>query len=85
MIGEPDNQPQGGTDNAQPSTTDTPPDWDYYDPDDEKQDTVATPKAKGTEGETAEDAEGIQEAEQSEEPDDQRVQRNRRIAKNPRH
>ena len=70
MIGEPDNQPQGGTDNAQPSTTDTPPDWDYYDPDDEKQDTVATPKAKGTEGETAEDAEGIQEAEQSEEPDD---------------
>jgi hypothetical protein len=70
MIGEPDNQPKGGTDNAQPSTTDTPNDWDYYDPDDEKQDTVTATKSKGTEGETAESAEGTQEAEQSDETEE---------------
>lgn len=54
MTGEPDNlsMPEG-TDNADPSATDTPETWDYYDPD-EDQDTVETPEAEGTEDEATE-------------------------------
>lgn len=71
---ETDTLPSGGTDSAQPSTNfDNPASWDYYDPDEEKQDTVTPAKATGTEGEQAENVEDVQEAdvteEQQEEPD----------------
>lgn len=46
MIGETDN-PEQGTDNAQPQAADTAPEWDYYDPD-EDQDTVETPEPEAT-------------------------------------
>lgn len=47
-----DNPAQSGTDSTQTSTDfDNPENWDYYDPDDEKQDNEAIPAAKGTEGE----------------------------------
>jgi hypothetical protein len=72
MIGETDNLPQGGTDNANPSTDiDNPDNWNFADPDEEKQDNGKAPATAGTEGEKAETAEGGQEAEQSDEPDEQ--------------
>lgn len=61
---ETDNQPTGGTDSTQPSTDiDNPANWDFYDPDEEKQDNIAPAKATGTEGETAASDEVTQEAE----------------------
>lgn len=62
MKSETDTLPQGGTDNAQLSESDTPETWDYYDPDDD-QDTVEE-QAEGTE-------EGPVEGEQAQETEDQ--------------
>lgn len=52
MTGETDNASlMDVTDNADPSATDTPESWDYYDPD---EDTVETPEEEGTEDEATE-------------------------------
>lgn len=73
-----DNLPTtGGTDSATPSTDlDNPANWDYFDPDEEKQDTEAPKEATGTAVEKAEDepqGETVQEAtdEQQEHPADE--------------
>lgn len=67
-MSEGENQAQAGNETAQPSTDiDNPANWDYYDPDDEKQDTVKAKPPKGNEGEKAEVATSDQEAEQSDE------------------
>lgn len=56
MTGEPDNLPEGGTDNAALSETDNPETWDYYDPDDD-QDNAEVEGIEGTDDEAGE-AEG---------------------------
>lgn len=73
MMSETDNAFQAdATDNADPSATDTPPAWDYCDPD-EEQDTVETPDVEGTEDEATEtEAEAETEvAEDVETPDEE--------------
>lgn len=50
MASEPDNASLDATDNAHPSEYDTPPEWDYFDPD-EDQDSEAVTAEGGTEDE----------------------------------
>jgi len=47
----------GGIENAQPSASDTRPDWDYYDPD---EDNVETPEAAEPESEAEDAPEGVE-------------------------
>ena len=73
MTSEPDTLPDGGTDNAQLSESDTAEDWDYFDPD--EQDTEEAPEEEATdegpdEGEEAQESETEADEEPEEEPDD---------------
>lgn len=66
MIGESDT-PEQGTDTAQPQASDTAPEWDYYDPD-EDQDTVEPPAPEATDDGTAPDDESEATEEAPEQP-----------------
>jgi len=62
MTDESNTLPEGGTDNVTPSDSDTPESWDYFDPD---EDTEDSPEAdEGTDDEAADEApdEGAEEA-----------------------
>lgn len=67
MTDEPDNTAEAVTDNVNPSDNDTPPDWDFFDPD-EDQDNEEVTNEEGTDDEA--EGEELAEDEAEEAPED---------------